>query len=224
MAGSAFAFFMFSYQVHEKSVLLPLLPATLLGIEAGPASRWLPPLAAFSMFPLLKRDGLVAAYAAALLLWAAFASGDWEAEVLPSHQQQRKPVPEDSGRQQDGQLAMALAVEGSPERSVRLRRRQTVASEGPMEGSGEEHDGAAAPSDARLHLDGDTGYRERVLKLAELAQQRLPAAALCTAVAVHLFAAVTVPPTRLPYLHDAACTCSSFVFLAAAAVGLSFPF
>jgi alpha-1,3-glucosyltransferase len=66
-----------SRQVHEKSILLPLLPATLLGAtgDAGELTlrAWLPAMAAFSMYPLLKKDRLIAAYAAALAAWAAVA-------------------------------------------------------------------------------------------------------------------------------------------------------
>ena len=60
-------------QVHEKSILIPLLPVTLLAPELPQLARWLPAAAAFSMFPLLQRDGLAVPYAAALLLWVAFA-------------------------------------------------------------------------------------------------------------------------------------------------------
>ena len=35
MACSALAFYLFSYQVHEKSILLPLLPVSLLALPAG---------------------------------------------------------------------------------------------------------------------------------------------------------------------------------------------
>ncbi|KAF3449634.1 hypothetical protein FNV43_RR10365 [Rhamnella rubrinervis] len=33
LLNSAFSFYLFSFQVHEKSILLPLLPATLLAVE-----------------------------------------------------------------------------------------------------------------------------------------------------------------------------------------------
>ncbi len=72
MASSAFSFFLFSYQVHEKSILLALLPVTLLAPELPALAAWLPAVAAFSMYPLLKKDGLSLAYVALLLLWAAF--------------------------------------------------------------------------------------------------------------------------------------------------------
>lgn len=100
MACSSLAFYLFSYQVHEKSILLPLLPVSLLAlptgsgaegkkekkkereekgllslVAAGPPSEpflacWLPVAACFSMWPLLHRDGLAWSYAGCLLLWA----------------------------------------------------------------------------------------------------------------------------------------------------------
>ena len=81
-AACAWAFFLCSYQVHEKSILLPLLPTTLL--LAGGAGRgsftadsslraWVGfanLLAAWTLFPLLARDGLRVPYAVGSLLWA----------------------------------------------------------------------------------------------------------------------------------------------------------
>lgn len=57
-------------QVHEKSILIPLLPVTLLAPELRLA-RWLPAVAVLSMAPLLLRDGLGLASAALLLVWVA---------------------------------------------------------------------------------------------------------------------------------------------------------
>lgn len=79
MSASAFSFFLFSYQVHEKSILLALLPITLLAPDLPLLSAWMPALAAFSMFPLLKKDGLSLAYVGVLLFWAAFSWPDWPA-------------------------------------------------------------------------------------------------------------------------------------------------
>ncbi|KAF8058079.1 dolichyl pyrophosphate Man9GlcNAc2 alpha-1 [Scenedesmus sp. PABB004] len=75
MANSALAFYMFGYQVHEKSILLPLLPVTLLAASEPDAAVWGPVVGAFSMFPLLSRDGLAPAYAATLAAWLAVAPG-----------------------------------------------------------------------------------------------------------------------------------------------------
>lgn len=76
LATTAWGFFLCSYQVHEKNVLLPLLPMTLLlatkdGLE--PRTRtWVgfANLAAcWTMFPLLKRDELSIPYAVLTSLW-----------------------------------------------------------------------------------------------------------------------------------------------------------
>lgn len=60
--NTSMAFFLFSYQAHEKSILLPLLPITLLTSEYDYLSVWLITTASFSMVPLLWKDGLVLAY------------------------------------------------------------------------------------------------------------------------------------------------------------------
>ncbi|RDB17831.1 Dolichyl pyrophosphate Man9GlcNAc2 alpha-1,3-glucosyltransferase [Hypsizygus marmoreus] len=75
LLSSSMAFFLFSFQVHEKTILLPLLPITLLLSGANVDSsvyKWgvlVNNTAVFSMWPLLKRDGLGVQYIATLLLW-----------------------------------------------------------------------------------------------------------------------------------------------------------
>ena len=77
LASSAWGFFLCSFQVHEKSDLLPLLPMTILlagdgGL--GVAMRaWIGlanMLGAWTLFPLLKRDELRVPYYVLSLLWA----------------------------------------------------------------------------------------------------------------------------------------------------------
>ena len=79
LASGAWAFFLCSFQVHEKSVLLPLLPMTLLLADDGaggisPRARawvgWANALGAWTLYPLLKRDGLATPYAVLAWLWA----------------------------------------------------------------------------------------------------------------------------------------------------------
>ncbi|SLM37680.1 glycosyltransferase family 57 protein [Lasallia pustulata] len=77
LASTAWGFFLCSFQVHEKSVLLPLLPMTvLLGGEGGLGSElrawigWANLLGVWTLFPLLKRDVLRAPYWVLSLLWA----------------------------------------------------------------------------------------------------------------------------------------------------------
>ena len=76
LATCAWGFFLFSFQVHEKSVLLPLLPMTLMlalpgGLQADFRAwiSWANTLASWTMFPLLKRDRLRIPYFVFTLLW-----------------------------------------------------------------------------------------------------------------------------------------------------------
>ncbi|KAF9013270.1 glucosyltransferase [Cyathus striatus] len=75
LLSSSMSFFLFSFQVHEKTILLPLMPVTLLlsgaHVDAAVYS-WgvlVNNVAVFSMWPLLKRDGLGVQYIGLLLLW-----------------------------------------------------------------------------------------------------------------------------------------------------------
>lgn len=54
---SALAFFLASFQVHEKSILLVLIPASFLFYDDVEIISWMQILGTFSMFPLLIRDG-----------------------------------------------------------------------------------------------------------------------------------------------------------------------
>lgn len=64
--------------MHEKSILLPLLPASALALREPRLLRLFAPLACFSMWPLLRRDRLAGAYCGCLLLYCALtlAGGD----------------------------------------------------------------------------------------------------------------------------------------------------
>ncbi|KAK0731086.1 ALG6, ALG8 glycosyltransferase family-domain-containing protein [Lasiosphaeris hirsuta] len=76
-ATTAWGFFLFSYQVHEKSVLLPLMPMTLLlagnqGLTKS-VRAWVGfanILGCWTMFPLLQRVDLRVPYTVLTLLWA----------------------------------------------------------------------------------------------------------------------------------------------------------
>ena len=77
LASTAWGFFLCSFQVHEKSVLLPLLPMTMmlggdggLGVEIRAWVGWANMLAVWTLFPLLKRDELRVPYFVLSLLWA----------------------------------------------------------------------------------------------------------------------------------------------------------
>lgn len=64
LSNVAMSFFLFSYQVHEKSILLPLLPISLSmhRNEKSNYSRAIFNISLLSMFPLLKKDGLSLPY------------------------------------------------------------------------------------------------------------------------------------------------------------------
>jgi alpha-1,3-glucosyltransferase len=77
LASTAWGFFLFSFQVHEKSVLLPLLPMTLLLGGSGGLSKeirsWVGfanMLGVWTLYPLLRRDELRVPYFVLTLLWA----------------------------------------------------------------------------------------------------------------------------------------------------------
>lgn len=88
-AASAWGFFLFSFQVHEKSVLLPLMPSTMLIASARrrhsssdtvlftssssdtvlPLVFWINNVAVFSLWPLLKRENLQLQFFGMVLCW-----------------------------------------------------------------------------------------------------------------------------------------------------------
>ncbi|KAF8318949.1 ALG6, ALG8 glycosyltransferase [Clavulina sp. PMI_390] len=77
--NSSMAFFLFSFQVHEKSILLPLVPFTLvmsaredlgpMGVGVWEWGMLLNNAAAFSLWPLLKKDAQGLQYVALVLGW-----------------------------------------------------------------------------------------------------------------------------------------------------------
>ena len=80
MANTSLSFFMFSFQVHEKSILLPLLPVALLVLDQTVCAEWLAYVSAFSMYPLLERDKLGVAYLATLVMyWCVMRMGKTKA-------------------------------------------------------------------------------------------------------------------------------------------------
>ena len=68
LVNTSIVFYLFSFQVHEKSILLAAIPVGLFACGAGRSggfgryssivSVWFMAMSTFSMFPLLARDGL----------------------------------------------------------------------------------------------------------------------------------------------------------------------
>lgn len=71
-SATAWGFYLFSYLVHEKTVLVPLLPSTLLYLlndrDITSITLWINNVATFSMWPLLKKESLILQYFVILFL------------------------------------------------------------------------------------------------------------------------------------------------------------
>ncbi|XP_062412799.1 dolichyl pyrophosphate Man9GlcNAc2 alpha-1,3-glucosyltransferase [Sardina pilchardus] len=72
LVNSSLAFFLFSYQVHEKSILLPALPVCLLLSDVPLVAIYFLQVSTFSMLPLLLKDGLLLPYAVTSLAFLYF--------------------------------------------------------------------------------------------------------------------------------------------------------
>uniref|UniRef100_F6PL55 Alpha-1,3-glucosyltransferase n=2 Tax=Ornithorhynchus anatinus TaxID=9258 RepID=F6PL55_ORNAN len=62
LVSCALSFFLFSFQVHEKSILLVSLPVCLILNEIPFMATWFLLISTFSMLPLLIKDGLLMAF------------------------------------------------------------------------------------------------------------------------------------------------------------------
>lgn len=66
LASCSMSFFLFGFQVHEKTILLPLLPITLLYTSSNRSVvsmvSWINNVGLFSLWPLLQKDGLQLQY------------------------------------------------------------------------------------------------------------------------------------------------------------------
>ena len=71
----ASGFFLFSFQAHEKSALLPTLAALALAPVDPDLAAWFPIVASLSMWPLLRKDRLHVAYVSTVVAFAALADG-----------------------------------------------------------------------------------------------------------------------------------------------------
>ncbi|XP_046839200.1 dolichyl pyrophosphate Man9GlcNAc2 alpha-1,3-glucosyltransferase-like [Xenia sp. Carnegie-2017] len=69
LVNSSLVFFLFSFQVHEKSILLAALPASLLISFQPVQTTWFLFVACFSMTPLLEKDGLLLAYIPCMMIF-----------------------------------------------------------------------------------------------------------------------------------------------------------
>ncbi|KAL5281180.1 ALG6 family protein [Megaselia abdita] len=70
--NTALSFFLFSFQVHEKSILLVALPAIALYPFEPAVVYWFLQVSSFSMFPLLQKDGLIIPFFAFFVMFEMF--------------------------------------------------------------------------------------------------------------------------------------------------------
>eukprot|EP00002_Diphylleia_rotans_P007745 TRINITY_DN17405_c0_g1_i1.p1 TRINITY_DN17405_c0_g1~~TRINITY_DN17405_c0_g1_i1.p1 ORF type:complete len:520 (+),score=80.51 TRINITY_DN17405_c0_g1_i1:48-1607(+) len=70
LSASSLSFFMFSFHVHEKTILYPLLPITLLFLHGDKRIPcWIVNSSLFTLFPLLYKDGLLIPFIAVIVLY-----------------------------------------------------------------------------------------------------------------------------------------------------------
>ncbi|KAM4641437.1 dolichyl pyrophosphate Man9GlcNAc2 alpha-1,3-glucosyltransferase [Discoglossus pictus] len=67
LVNCALSFFLYSFQVHEKSILLVSLPICLIINDVPLISSWFLLISSFSMLPLLLKDGLLMPYIVTML-------------------------------------------------------------------------------------------------------------------------------------------------------------
>lgn len=75
------AFFLFSYHVHEKSILLVTLPVSLASPYFPLAAFWFLSMAHISMLPLYVKDGLILPAIAVLALYCLLANSSLKLEM-----------------------------------------------------------------------------------------------------------------------------------------------
>lgn len=68
-AGTSLSFFLASFQVHEKSILLPLSPLSLLIADAPLLCFWFSVTSAWTLWPLIETDRIQSAYFACIVIF-----------------------------------------------------------------------------------------------------------------------------------------------------------
>ncbi|GFY42887.1 dolichyl pyrophosphate Man9GlcNAc2 alpha-1,3-glucosyltransferase [Trichonephila inaurata madagascariensis] len=82
LVNVSLAFFMFSFQVHEKTILFPALPILLLLEDHPLACIWFGYISTFSLVPLLAKDGLMIPFMALSALFIIGAIRAYEDLIL----------------------------------------------------------------------------------------------------------------------------------------------
>ncbi|XP_060078791.1 dolichyl pyrophosphate Man9GlcNAc2 alpha-1,3-glucosyltransferase-like [Ylistrum balloti] len=86
LINCSLVFFLFSFQVHEKSILIVTVIVNLFSVQLPFWNLWFTVISTFSMLPLLIKDGLLTAYIAITLLYILISRGITPVFVLPSNE------------------------------------------------------------------------------------------------------------------------------------------
>ncbi|KAF2901271.1 hypothetical protein ILUMI_04908 [Ignelater luminosus] len=117
LINSSLAFFLFSFQVHEKSILLAVIPVILYSHIEPLTCFWFLIISLFSMFPLIVKDELVLAfvalttfYVAAIHIILEYSKGKQTKSQTPSNSvlTDMKQVLLDALQVQDGESGLAF--------------------------------------------------------------------------------------------------------------------
>lgn len=68
-AGTSLSFFLASFQVHEKSILLPLSPLSLLIADTPLLCFWFSVVATWTLWPLIETDRIQSAYFSCVMIF-----------------------------------------------------------------------------------------------------------------------------------------------------------
>jgi alpha-1,3-glucosyltransferase len=82
--GCALSAYLFSFHVHEKQILIPLIPLALLADSLPAVALWSSLTAGFSLFPLLDREGLIVAYFILMIGHIVIADSMLSVSLLPT--------------------------------------------------------------------------------------------------------------------------------------------
>ncbi|XP_041474928.1 dolichyl pyrophosphate Man9GlcNAc2 alpha-1,3-glucosyltransferase-like isoform X2 [Lytechinus variegatus] len=95
LVNSSLVFFLFSYQVHEKSILIVALPVCLLLHEQTFLCTWFLLISVFSMLPLLIKDGLILATVPLMILFYTVSKVSLSSWVNPPSDKRRQSIIKD---------------------------------------------------------------------------------------------------------------------------------
>ncbi|KAG9510323.1 Dolichyl pyrophosphate Man9GlcNAc2 alpha-1,3-glucosyltransferase, partial [Fragariocoptes setiger] len=83
LINCSLVFFLTSFQVHEKTILVVAVPILLVFREHITTVNWFVLISTFSLQPLMVKDQLMIPYAALLIIYAVFSTECFRASIVP---------------------------------------------------------------------------------------------------------------------------------------------